>query len=502
MKAGLEDRPHPAPAPGTGRPRATTTPSTVRSPANRVVRVLAACLSVAMLAGIGFVVLDQQRKAREDVVGRFDLRAEIAARFLESFVDDLTSHEADVATAELGSRSVSQEAFSRVTTIQGFQAAVLLDESGRLLRVFPRNPELIGTDLGSQYAHLGEAVAGRVAVSDVVPSAARSVPVVGLAVPFATSEGSRTYSGALAIAGTSLGSSYLRNLSPIKGASVWLIDGTAQTIASSSSASQSPDLLMREDPALFAALQDQSRGSYEGPVGNSRFAVADVGGTSWRLVVSAPESQIFIGIGGIHGLLPWLMFAGLALAVAGVVLSQIKLAKTRARQLDSVSLLALTDPMTGLYNRRGYELLIAQLLRDATREKRQAFLMIFDMDGLKGINDRLGHAVGDEAITAAATLLRTTFRDNDVIARLGGDEFAVMGMHPDPGSDGSAQLGRLNDALDFYNAREGASFRLDLSVGLAIWDPSHPTSLDDLEDEADRRMYADKVSGTSALTLP
>lgn len=469
-------------------------PSTTSLWTNRATRLMAACLAIALLAGIGVVVGDQQQNARDDLIDRFDLRAEIAARFLESYVDDLTSHEAEVAAAELGSRSVSQEAFNRVTTIQGFNAAVLLDESGRLLRVFPRNPELIGTDLGTKYAHLSEAVAGRVAVSDVVPSAARSVPVVGLAVPFASSEGARTFSGALAIANTSLGSSYLRNLSPIKGASVWLIDGASQTIASSSSTSQSSDLLKRQDPALFAVLQDESNGWYDGPAGSSRFAAVDVGGTSWRLVVSAPQSQIFIAIGGVHTILPWVMFVGLALAVAAVVLSQIKLAKARAQQFDSVRLLAHTDPMTGLYNRRGYELLAAQLLRDATREKRQALLMSFDMDGLKGINDGLGHAVGDEAITAAAALLRTTFRDNDVIARLGGDEFAVLGIHPGPGSDGSAQLRRLNDAVDLYNDREGASFHLGLSMGVAIWDPSHPRALDDLEDEADRRMYADKVS--------
>ena len=70
----------------------------------------------------------------------------------------------------------------------------------------------------------------------------------------------------------------------------------------------------------------------------------------------------------------------------------------------------------------------------------------------------------------------------------------MLGIHPGPGSDGSAQLRRLNDAVDLYNDREGASFHLGLSMGVAIWDPSHPRALDDLEDEADRRMYADKVS--------
>jgi diguanylate cyclase (GGDEF)-like protein len=119
--------------------------------------------------------------------------------------------------------------------------------------------------------------------------------------------------------------------------------------------------------------------------------------------------------------------------------------------------------------------------------------MLLDMDGLRAINDRLGQAVGDDAITAVAALLRATFRDTDLVARIDGDEFCVMGMLPGAAGDGSAQLARLDEAIKFYNEREGAPFRLSLSGGIATWDPAHPTSLDVLEEEADRRLYADKV---------
>ena len=149
--------------------------------------------------------------------------------------------------------------------------------------------------------------------------------------------------------------------------------------------------------------------------------------------------------------------------------------------------------MTGLFNRQGYRLLAARLLRDATRERRMALLMLFDIDGLRAINDRLGHTVGDDAICSVAALLRATFRDTDLVARIDGDEFCVMGMLPGAAGDGSAQLGRLDEAVKFYNEREGAPFRLGLSGGLATWDPRHPTSLESLEQEAERRLYADKV---------
>jgi diguanylate cyclase (GGDEF)-like protein len=162
-------------------------------------------------------------------------------------------------------------------------------------------------------------------------------------------------------------------------------------------------------------------------------------------------------------------------------------------EVDGVSLASVTDPMTGLFNRQGYRLLAARLLRDATRERRTALLMLFDIDGLRAINDRLGHAVGDDAIRSVAALLQATFRDTDLVARIDGDEFCVMGMLPGTAGDGSAQLGRLDEAVTFYNEREGAPFRLGLSSGLATWDPRRPTPLETLEQEADRRLYADKV---------
>lgn len=167
--------------------------------------------------------------------------------------------------------------------------------------------------------------------------------------------------------------------------------------------------------------------------------------------------------------------------------------ETAPETVDGVSLTSITDPMTGLFTRQGYRLLAARLLREATRERRAVLFMLFDIDGLKEMNDRLGDAVGDEAISAAADLLRATFRDTDLIARLDGDDFCVMGMLPGPPSDGSAQLERLDEAIKVYNGREGAAFRLSLSGGLATWDPAEPASLESLEEGAAARLYADKV---------
>jgi diguanylate cyclase (GGDEF)-like protein len=155
---------------------------------------------------------------------------------------------------------------------------------------------------------------------------------------------------------------------------------------------------------------------------------------------------------------------------------------------------AVIDQLTGMLNRHALSRRAGELEQQSRVSGEPVAVVVADIDCFKNLNDTLGHAVGDDAIIAAARLLRTTFRDADVIARLGGDEFCVIGVLPGPPTDGSSQLLRLHKAVGLYNAREGAPFHLSLSGGLSIWDPHAPRPLKELEIEADRRMYADKQS--------
>ena len=104
------------------------------------------------------------------------------------------------------------------------------------------------------------------------------------------------------------------------------------------------------------------------------------------------------------------------------------------------------DELTGLLNRRGFFARVDEMRRRARRTSRQVLLMYFDVDGLKGVNDELGHAEGDRLLVAAADVLRATFRERDVVARLGGDEFvamALLGPHHDEKLDRQAIERRL-----------------------------------------------------------
>jgi len=142
---------------------------------------------------------------------------------------------------------------------------------------------------------------------------------------------------------------------------------------------------------------------------------------------------------------------------------------------------AMTDMLTGLYNRRGWEHLLAAEEQRCQCYGHPAGTIFIDLDAFKQINDTYGHAAGDETIRRAGTLLRQTVRSTDVVARLGGDEFAVLAVECDE-TELQRMSARLSEA--FARADIAASF------GVAARDPSR--GLLEACDRADRTMYADK----------
>ena len=100
----------------------------------------------------------------------------------------------------------------------------------------------------------------------------------------------------------------------------------------------------------------------------------------------------------------------------------------RKKMEEEIGELSFRDPLTTLYNRRGFITLAEQQLKAAPRAQRKMLLAFLDVDNLKGINDTLGHEGGDKVLIDAADVLRRTFRESDIIARVGGDEFAVLAI--------------------------------------------------------------------------
>ncbi len=157
---------------------------------------------------------------------------------------------------------------------------------------------------------------------------------------------------------------------------------------------------------------------------------------------------------------------------------------------EQLRLLAMTDELTGLHNRRGFFVYGSRILGDAVRLHRGAALVYADIDGLKGINDSYGHDAGSALIISAADVLKNTFRAADIVARVGGDEFVALAIVP-PG-DVETIMRRLQWHLDRFNTSSGHPYRLAMSVGVAHFDPGDSQTLEGLVREADEAMYQRK----------
>jgi len=152
--------------------------------------------------------------------------------------------------------------------------------------------------------------------------------------------------------------------------------------------------------------------------------------------------------------------------------------------------LSIRDDLTVLYNRRGFLLLAERALQLARRTGTPFSLLFIDLDNLKRVNDSLSHDVGSNFICEMADLLKICFRETDVIGRIGGDEFVVAGVASLSGIRLSAR--RLEKAVASRNLTEGHRYPLSFSFGHVTSEAGRKESLDELLNQADSAMYANK----------
>jgi diguanylate cyclase (GGDEF)-like protein/PAS domain S-box-containing protein len=163
----------------------------------------------------------------------------------------------------------------------------------------------------------------------------------------------------------------------------------------------------------------------------------------------------------------------------------------RKRREQELSSMALSDDLTGLHNRRGFTALAEHQLKRTERSGTTLLLVFADLDDLKEINDTHGHAAGDRALAGFAAVLRKTFRGSDILARIGGDEFAVLTTET-PEADDRTLTARLQVNLDAHNAAGNRPYLVSASVGVIRHDPKKPRGINELLNEADQIMYANK----------
>jgi diguanylate cyclase (GGDEF)-like protein/PAS domain S-box-containing protein len=163
---------------------------------------------------------------------------------------------------------------------------------------------------------------------------------------------------------------------------------------------------------------------------------------------------------------------------------------TERRQMEEkLRVLAMTDELTGLFNRRGFFRLAEKHCKLANRTGNRMSLLYLDLDDMKTINDKLGHSAGDQALIDTASILKDNFRESDIIARIGGDEFAVL-LTEHSGSDIEHIITtNIKNRLLNHNNQGLRNYELSLSMGVVYYDPKNPCSIDNLLTKADAFMY-------------
>ena len=193
------------------------------------------------------------------------------------------------------------------------------------------------------------------------------------------------------------------------------------------------------------------------------------------------------------------LLAGVAVDVSEEVAHQIELERYH-RELeeanDQLRKLAVTDELTGLRNRRSFEERLVMEFSMARRRKRELSVLLIDVDNFKTINDRFGHAAGDEVLRRLGTILRTTVRLPDLPARYGGEEFVVL--LPESGEESAMGLARR--VMQRVAAEEWENEPLTISVGMAAMNESLESGYQ-LVELADEALYAAKRAGKNRVMV-
>jgi diguanylate cyclase (GGDEF)-like protein len=210
------------------------------------------------------------------------------------------------------------------------------------------------------------------------------------------------------------------------------------------------------------------------------------------LLLGPPKSGGVLGVGrGALAVMIWFLVAAAILAWG--------LARTLTRRHERVAQEALTDPLTGLWNRRHLSDTLTREVSRALRFGHEISLIILDVDDFKRINDRLGHLQGDIVLEVVADIVRDATREIDVAARYGGDELALILV--ETGTEGATILAeRLREQVRDTEVplRNGGTMGVTISVGVATI-PDSAEDLETLVDGADRALLRAKRAGKNQI---
>ncbi len=170
--------------------------------------------------------------------------------------------------------------------------------------------------------------------------------------------------------------------------------------------------------------------------------------------------------------------------------------------VDSTMRLAVTDPLTGLYNRRYATQHLARIAERARKNGKGFALMLLDIDNFKSVNDRHGHNGGDSVLAEFARRIQENLRGVDLISRIGGEEFlvAMPDTTEDQARSASERLRREIEQTPFQLPAGGATLNITVSIGVTLGNPDSAI-VDTLIEEADKALYTSKHDGRNMVTV-
>jgi diguanylate cyclase (GGDEF)-like protein len=161
---------------------------------------------------------------------------------------------------------------------------------------------------------------------------------------------------------------------------------------------------------------------------------------------------------------------------------------------------AVTDELTGLYNKRNFLMRLDEVFADSIRHNKLFSLLIGDLDYFKKINDEYGHITGDRVLKAAAMIIKETARKSDIVARYGGEEFAVIIPETDI-DGGKAAAERIRQALERTKV-PGPTSLIDISISFGIASfPKDGRNTQEIIGKADKALYKAKKEGRNRVCV-
>jgi diguanylate cyclase (GGDEF)-like protein/PAS domain S-box-containing protein len=185
--------------------------------------------------------------------------------------------------------------------------------------------------------------------------------------------------------------------------------------------------------------------------------------------------------------------------IAGAVIVFRDVSEARAKTVQ-LSKLAQHDFLTGLPNRMLLAERITQAIGLACRREKQGAILFMDLDGFKGVNDELGHLVGDQVLKATAARLLSCVRATDTVGRQSGDEFIILLPEMATSEDAVRIAQKVLEACALPHQIEGHSIVLTISVGVSVF-PNDGITLEAVMARADRAMYEAKAAGKNKFMI-